>query len=352
MAVPLSPQDLDHVVAHASSLENLRGARVFITGGTGFFGCWLLESFVHANRALGLGAQATVLTRDPQRFAHKMPHLAECDELLCIPGDVRAFDGSNCELEIPVTHVIHAAAASGATPEECSPELMYETIIEGTKRLLDFALARGAQKFLFVSSGAVYGTQPPSLSHIDEEYRSEPGGTSLNSYGEGKRAAEWLCAAYHENDGLDVSIARCFAFVGPHLPLDVHFAIGNFLRDALNGGPIRIGGDGTPFRSYLYMADLAVWLWEILLRGDSGRAYNVGSEHAVSILETARAVAAAFDPSPEITVAKQPQEGVLPSRYVPSTARARNELGLEQKVSLPDAIERTLRYQKSTTGVA
>ena len=350
---PIFDEDLNHVLQHVSAWESLRNARIFITGGTGFFGAWLLETFCHANAVLGLGAEATILSREPHQFLMKMPHLQNRADLRFMPGDVRALEPNTARSEKfeggeKFTHFIHAATASGANPP-LAPLEMFDVVLEGTRRVLDFAIenssASSSPRMLFVSSGAVYGAQPRALSRVDEEYSGAPDCRNLSAaYGEGKRAGEWLCAAYAEKFGIEIPIARGFAFVGPHLPIDAHFAIGNFLRDARKGGPIEIQGDGTPVRSYLYAADLAVWLWEILLRGQSGRAYNVGSEDAHSILETAQIVADAFNPKPEIIVAGKPKAGVLPTRYVPSTQRAQGELGLRPIIQLPDGIARTLRF--------
>jgi dTDP-glucose 4,6-dehydratase len=186
------------------------------------------------------------------------------------------------------------------------------------------------------------------MTHVAEEYAGAPDvSTPRSAYGEGKRLSELLCAIHGPRHGIETKIARCFAFVGPYLPLDAHFAIGNFIRDALSGGPIRVNGDGTPFRSYLYAADLAAWLWTILFRGAANRPYNVGSNQAFTIAETAAAVARALGENILVTIAQKPMPGQPAKRYVPDISRAANELQLDQWTQLDDAIRATARYRES-----
>ena len=334
--------DLDRVLASTEALwDDLRGQRLFITGGTGFFGCWLLESFLWANDALDLGASVVVLTRRPHVFAQKAPHLAGHPALQLHQGDVRTFAYPEGEFDA----VIHAATDVERPGDDLS---LFDSIVTGTRRTLEFARNAGAKRFLLTSSGAVYGRQPADLGHLSEEYAGAPDPASRRSaYGEGKRAAEMLCALHAEDGRLEPTIARCFAFVGPYLPLDVHFAAGNFIRDGLAGGPIRIAGDGTPYRSYLYAADLAIWLWTILLRGQPLRPYNVGSDAALSIAELAALVARLFGPAMAVEVARAPVPGAMPERYVPAVGRAQVELGLRQTVPVIEALRRTIVWHES-----
>ncbi|OQY88423.1 MAG: epimerase [Anaerolineae bacterium UTCFX1] len=333
--------DLDHILNHTRDLwDELRGERIFISGGTGFFGCWLLESFIWANEKLKLNASATALTRSPSAFQKKAPHLARNKAVVLIEGDVRNFD-------FPVgafSHIVHAATESSAKLNDENPLLMLDTIVAGTRHMLDFAAQCNARKFLLTSSGAVYGKQPSELTHIPEDYIGAPDPLDIKSaYGQGKRVAEHLCALYGERSNIEMKIARCFAFVGPYLPLDIHFAIGNFIRDAMRGERIVVKGDGTPYRSYLYAADLAIWLWTILLRGQAGRAYNVGSEEEISIAETANSAARSVSPNVAVEIRGKPNPAAT-ERYVPSTEKARAELGLEQYISLEDSIKRTISF--------
>jgi nucleoside-diphosphate-sugar epimerase len=344
MANPLA-SDLDHILSYSRSIwPELAGRRIFITGGTGFFGCWLLESLLWANDKLKLGAEVTVLSRDPSAFARKAPHLAGNGSVKMLAGDVRTLTPPDGKFDL----VIHAAAESTRAALYAERPLeMLEAIVDGTRRMLEFARRCGAGKFLLTSSGAVYGVQDPSVSHVEEESRTGPVPCDLASvYGEGKRLAELLCAVYN-GTGLECKIARCFAFLGPYLPTNVHYAAGNFLADALEGRPINIQGDGTPYRSYLYAADLAAWLWTIAINGKPCRPYNVGSERAITIFELAQAVAAAADRPLGIRLARQPVPGQVPQRYVPSTRRARMELGLDEWVGLDEAIRRSLQWHRT-----
>jgi dTDP-glucose 4,6-dehydratase len=334
----------------AASWQALRGARVFVTGGTGFFGSWLLESFAHANAALALGAELVALTRDPDGFRARAPHLADDASIALVAGDVRDFAAPGGAF----THVIHGATAASAALNEARPLEMVSTIVDGTRRVLEFARECGARRVLLVSSGAVYGTQPSALTHVPESYRGGPDPLDPGqAYAEGKRLAELLGAIAARQAGAPAVVsARCFAFVGPHLPLDAHFAIGNFMRDALAGGPIRLNGDGSPYRSYLYAADLAAWLWTLLVQGQGGRAYNVGSPRDLPLWDVAQLVARAAGAHVSVARAREPDPAAAPSRYVPDVARAEAELGLREWTALEDAIARTLAWHRHSEETA
>jgi nucleoside-diphosphate-sugar epimerase len=339
-------QDLDNILARTEPLwQELRGQRILITGATGFFGCWLLESFAWANRRLGLNARAVGLSRHPGLLAEKAPHLAQDPAITLHAADVRHGDFPQGAF----SHVIHAATEASATLNNEAPRVMFDTIVEGTRRALQFSIASSAARFLLVSSGAVYGNQPSELTHVSESFAGGPDPLNpASAYGEGKRSAELQCSLA-ASPRFATTIARCFAFVGPYMKLDAHFAIGNFIADRLHDRPIRVQGDGSPVRSYLYASDLMVWLWTILFKGESLRAYNVGSEEALNIATLAHEVAAALPPELDVNIASTATPGIPVHRYVPCTARAREELGLRAEVPLREAICRTHAWFSGNT---
>jgi len=348
---PLPTEDLDHILRHTAPLwERARGRRIFLTGATGFFGCWLVESLVHCNRALNLGVHATVLSRDPAAFLRRVPHLAGELALEFLAGDV-------CDFAFPeggFDYVLHGAAPTSRAAAGRPEELM-RVLVHGGERMVDFAEACGARSFLLLSSGAVYGRQPEAMTHIAEDYR---GGLdwmdAASVYAEGKRVCEQrtalLAARSKAGSGVRCAIARCFAFLGPHLPLDQHFAIGNFIADALAGRAITVRGDGSPVRSYLYAADLAAWLWTLLLRAPelpgNPAVYNVGSGERVSIRALAQRVAAVIDPAVRVEVLGETALGAGRVEYVPNVGKAEAELGLRPWIGLDEAIRRTAAWYR------
>ncbi len=319
--------------------NELRGARLFITGGTGFFGKWLLESWAHANRELGLRAHAVVLARNPEAFLKDFPHLANDPSISFLKGDLLDFKFPKADF----THILHAATPASVKLDRENPALMRDIIVRGTERMIEFVRLHpvGARpKLLMTSSGAVYGVQPTSISHVGEDYNPPESLIPDSAYARGKREAEALLFSAAD---LHCVSARCFAFAGPHFPVDQGYAFGNFIRDGARGGPIIVSGDGTPLRSYLYASDLTVWLWTLLVRGVSGRAYNVGSDEAVSIGDLARKIAEYYNQC-AVEIAKTAVPGAAPARYVPSIERARSELGLRVSVGLDEAIARTAGF--------
>jgi nucleoside-diphosphate-sugar epimerase len=339
-------EDLDHVLRYTRPLwEDLRGSSVFLTGGTGFVGCWLVETFLHANRQLDLGAQCYLLTRSPESFRLRRPHLAMAPAIHLIEGDVRDF----VEPDGAFAFVIHAASDVGTAISDPASGLRIS--VDGTHRILEFARTHGARRFLLTSSGAIYGPRSPGEKSIYEDAPGAPDPmVAATGYGQGKRIAEWLCAHYAASNGLHTSVARCFAFAGPYLPDDGQYAFSSFVRSALAGDPIRLSGDGTPVRTYLYAADLAIWLWTILLRGEAGRAYNVGSENPVTIKELADEVASRISPPVAVRVGAASHTGRGSNRYVPCTRRAREELMLAEHIDWKEAIDRTARWHRQMAG--
>lgn len=303
--------------------KTFAGKRIFLTGGTGFFGKSLLSLLT---RGFLPETEFWILSRDPRRFLADYPGFSSLSRVRWLAGDVRDFDFPREEFPL----VFHAAAPAVTT---LPPGEMASIIGDGTRRVLEFARRCGAEKLLLTSSGAVYGPQPPELERLPEDFPCRP----ATEYGIAKLDAEKRCA----DSGIFTLLPRCFAFAGPYLNREIHFAFGNFLRDALAGNPVEIRGDGTPYRSYLYADDLIEWLFVILARGENARPYNVGSDRAVSLRELAELCRSVLKSPAPVNIRCRPAPGTAPSRYVPSILRARTELGLQVRVPLDEAVRRS-----------
>jgi nucleoside-diphosphate-sugar epimerase len=306
--------------------QRLAYSKIFITGGTGLFGHWILDSLSDANRRLNLEIEATVLTRNPEKAIVKMPGLDH--RIKFIQGHVENFDLPSEKFDF----ILHMATTSAEeTFNGVDQTQKLKLLFEGTQRVLELALRSDTNRVLFTSSGAVYGNQncdsikESAMSHI--ETFNSASGLAL-----GKSLAEYILFQAYSKTGLEIVIARCFSFVGPGIPLHFHYAIGNFIKNAIEGNPIRVLGDGLAIRSYMFMGDLVWWLLKLLLDGRTGDAYNVGSDEAISIMELAESVNKICGSSSEIVIEGDANYSVgVPVRniYLPCIYKAQSEMNLK-----------------------
>jgi len=337
--------DLDELLDVAGDdLRCFADSRILITGGTGFLGTWLLASIAHANRRLGTRIAPMVITRDPERARTRLAALTEGTELSYIRADLTesnaaaptALDAITCDA------IIHAGASTDAHLNANRPEASFAQNVTSTQRVIDIAERQGAIPLLFFSTGAVLGPSPQSGRLAESDLGGPDTLEPLSAYAESKRVGELFCAMAHRRFGLQAKIARIFSFVGPHLPRNRHYAVGQFLDAALRGEPIRINGDGTTIRTFLYAGDGLAWLWGIFARGASARAYHIGSDLPLTMKEVAERIAAAFTPAPPIEILGRHAPALATDRYIPDTTRSRQELGLRLRVDFDEAIRRTI----------
>ena len=324
-----------------SALRDMDGSRILLTGGTGFVGKWLLQTA----RDVQANSPNQIQIVIPSRSLTD-PHVQTAMRIGC--PNVSWIEGNFLEEQIDIGKVdmiVHAATPASAKLNAEDPSEMLRVNIAAMESVL--RLAGNNTPLLFTSSGAVYGTQPESMAQIPERsIDPSPPGDQLNAYAQGKQAAERMCKEAGEDGRCRPIIARLFAFGGEYLPRDTHFAIGNFVQNILDRKPIEVNGDGRARRSYLYGADMATWLWSALAQGAAEKPFHIGSEHSISILELAQAVAKASNQTlnflPEINVAKRVDQAEAVHQYVPANSDTRDVLQVAEWTSLENTIEAML----------
>jgi nucleoside-diphosphate-sugar epimerase len=316
-------------VISKTDLTRIRNSSIFITGGTGFVGFWILSALRYMNNN-GFNIKVRVLSRDPSRFISRFPHFSNISWLHFISGDIESY-------EFPIEkfdYLIHAATDTSFEASK-KPIYLLNNMLNGIRRVYEHAKHSKIDRVLLLSSGAVYGQIPENILSVEENMNFSSENLDINGvYYEGKRITELFGQLYHDQYGIDSVIARCFSFSGFGLPK--HLALNQFLYQALNEDKIVIIGSGKPLRSYLYAADLSVWLLTILAQGKSNQIYNVGSDKAYSILELANLVRNEFAPRKEIIVigSKDKTERM---NYIPSINKAKS-IGLDVWFSLQESL--------------
>lgn len=331
-----SDRDLIFRVVEA---EKLRKKRFFITGATGFFGLNFLELLGVLNQEKQLDLELTVLVRDRQRaevlfskfgISAAMIRFLEADlvSLSKVSFDHPAYD---C--------VFHFAANTDQATLRDHPERERNAIIEGTNQVLELAHQTGCKNFIYLSSGAVYGKQPADILKMDESFSEKNRPLPSDVYGSAKVDAEQNCMKKAAQFGIKTTILRGFAFGGPHLKLDAHYAIGNLLASALKGDPVVVR-EGSTIRSYLNIVDAMIWILKAAFSDHPSQIYNLGSDQAVDMGTLAHKIAQ-FTGNKNVQVLNRAE---VPNIYVPNIDLAKKELGVSVYTSLDQVIKNMIEW--------
>jgi len=334
--------DLNFIFNKCKNEFNLLSNKsLLITGGTGFFGKWFLELFFYTNKNYNTNILTTLITRDKKKFFLENPHQKNNKLLKIIEADILDVKNINHKFDF----LLHMAATSATETFNGETDAnKTSTLFNGAKNIMEIAIASNIPKILFTSSGVVYGSSSKDMKDEDDVGHSL-GLEKRNGLAKGKMLAEDIISNLSLENNINFKIARCFSFVGPYLPLNIHYAIGNFINDATFKDEILINGNGSPYRSYLYISDTLIWLIKLLVGNEEG-VFNVGSERRIKIVELANMVRVIVAPSKKVIIQeKEMYEGNFKRDvYLPNTAKIRESLGVKEWTSLEDAISKTAKF--------
>lgn len=321
----------------ASRWSELDGSEILLTGGTGFFGSWICHSLLWAMKNSRHRFKVNVLCRDPKRFLDECPYFKDSPHFSFFAHDIsRPLDTA-----IGADYIVHAATPASAQLNQEAPMVMIDTIVSGTRNILEYAARVKPKNFLFISSGAVYGKIEYGIPIAETNLQAPDTMQPLNAYGEAKRLAELLCAIYSKTYGFKQSSLRCFAFVGPFMAFNQHFAIGNFIEDSIRQRPILIKGDDRTMRSYMYGSDMVRAVVSLLVLAPGGEAINVGSDQAISIGQLATSIRDVLHSDSELSFAENRS---LPEKidwYIPDISRLRLKYQVAPVMSLEQSVRAT-----------
>lgn len=326
-----------------SMLEQLRQSELVVIGGTGFVGTWISEIVAALNDEFQFGIKLYLISRSTDKFASRLPHLANRNDVKLIKADVRQLG----QFPMNADWVIHAAANPDVRLHASNPLETASVIVDGTMSVVQTAARLNRlRKLLYLSSGLVCGQQPASEKGTSENVQGAPAPEASFVYANAKRFAEVICSAARVQSRLPIHVARPFSFLGPYQSLDTPWAQTTFLSDALQGYSIRVFGDGQVVRSYLYGSDAAFWFLRILTTGQSGDVVNVGSPVSVSLQDLANEVAKNFEPSPDIMFNTSPKISRRSGQLLPDTSHAYDEYGLTIFTPFEEAVALTVQWHK------
>jgi UDP-glucuronate decarboxylase len=335
--------DLELVIDSFPDWEFFRGQTVLITGGNGFLPSYLVRALLLANRQHQLNLRVTCIIRSRQSDLARLEPWLSDQALELVYGQVESYPLDQLSQQSIVIH-----AASGATPAvyQSNPVGIILPNTVGTARLCDQASIWKSKRFLFFSTGEVYGINS-SPHFLESDYGLVDPCSLRSCYAESKRCGEAMCVAYSHQYGLHAVIARIFHTYGPQMKLDDGRVFADFVRDSLEGKQIKLASSGEALRCFCYLSDATSAFLHLIVFGESAQAYNLSNPNAeISIRDLASLVAGLTEPPLEVYLGNSQdlKPGYLPSqvpRSLPSIAKMQ-DLGWQPVVGLEVGFRRTL----------
>ncbi len=356
----LSPEDvietdLRYICSNLQEeLACLSGKSLLITGGAGFLGYYLVQSILHWNRE-GWARPISLTVYD--NFVRGVPtwltQLIEDKDLIVHRHDItRPLPEDTGDFE----YIIHAASIASPTYYRKYPIETMDANVNGLRALLEYFLfqkraGKRVEGFLFFSSSEIYGDPTPENIPTPESYRGNVSCTGPRAcYDEAKRYGETLCVNFSRHCDLPIRVARPFNNYGPGLKITDRRVLPDFARDIFAGTDIVLLSDGSPKRTFCYVADAIIGYYKILVKGRAGEAYNIGVEEPeISMADLAQKIVTLgrelFNYRGKV-VRRASADGEYltdnPSRRCPLITKAETELGYRPSISLGEGLRRLL----------
>jgi dTDP-glucose 4,6-dehydratase len=289
----LPKADLDIVAKYFQENNiNLEKASFLISGVTGFVGSWLLDSLMHINKEFGLKIEITGITRNASKIDSWID-LASEKNVHIIESDIRR----QTKIAGRFTHVVHAATPTTTATRAGDLGNVFESSVIGARNLLEIAKKQDTPPiFLHTSSGAIYEKSPSSLENIPLSWPRQdlaPSDVVDSEYARAKIETEKLIEAATIEGTVKGINARLFSFMGPRVPLQEHYSIGNFMHSGMYEDEINLSVNPATVRSYEYAADMASTLIYVLGLGQPG-TFHIGSDKGHELLHWAELVGKVF----------------------------------------------------------
>ena len=337
----LIERDVNSLLMSEHTFQEYNDSTITLLGGTGFIGMWLIEALHVYARNYSFSSKITVITRYPKN-AHKI-----FVEELGFKIKIIEFDFAVNSTDLEKSDFF----INGATPSQNKTGLLdydsvYKSSVNASHSLIRSATKYGNKpKIVNLSSGIVYGHQDVSVrNQIEAPISKEQ--LSYSGYLDAKIASELLLSEASEAGLVESISPRLYAFAGPGIVLDEHFAVGNFIRDGLQGNRIVIKGNPSTVRSYMYPTDLVIWILTALLKPTNLNT-NIGSEVPISMLELGNLISD-MTSKKGVRILGENQEI---SNYVPSTSCFRQNYGVSEQISLSRGLENWIEWLRSSKSI-